>query len=113
MRGASKTEARIQVVIMTYYYRAKKQTTTANRATPSTNAAMIIMFIRISPADSGWRAIASIAEPPILPIPIPAPTAAIPAPIAAPNLPNPKPAAAACNNTVLHNFILRFILNLI
>ena len=34
----------------------------ANKATPSTKAAMIIIFIRISPETSGWRAIASIAE---------------------------------------------------
>ena len=48
---------------------------------------------------SGWRAIASIAEPPILPIPKPAPITARPAPIAAPNLLTPTAAAVACNNT--------------
>ena len=62
-------------------------------------AAAIIMFIRISPDASGWRAMASMAELPILPIPIPAPITAKPAPRAAPNLLTPTPAAAACNNT--------------
>ena len=53
----------------------------------------------MSPDASGWRAIASIAEPPILPIPKPAPITARPAPIAAPNLLTPTAAAVACKNT--------------
>ena len=82
----------------------------ANKATPSTKAAMIIIFIRISPETSGWRAIASIAEPPILPIPKPAPITARPAPIAAPNLLTPTAAAVAssCNNTVYRNITFLF-----
>ncbi len=58
---------------------------TAKKATPSINAADTIMFERMSPLASGWRAIASMALAPILPIPIPAPIAANPAPKAAPN----------------------------
>ncbi len=57
-----------------------KQTITARKATPSISAADTIMFERISPAASGWRAILSIALPPIFPIPKPAPIAANPAP---------------------------------
>ena len=79
----------------------------ANKATPSTKAAMIIIFIRISPETSGWRAIASIAEPPILPIPKPAPITAKPAPSAAPTLLKPTP-AAACHNTVDSNITFLF-----
>jgi hypothetical protein len=58
-------------------------TTTANNATASIKAAAINIAVWIFEAASGWRAIASIAEPPILPIPNPAPIAAKPAPIAA------------------------------
>jgi len=53
---------------------------TAKKATPSIRAADTIMLERISPLASGWRAIASMALAPILPIPIPAPIAANPAP---------------------------------
>ena len=82
------------------------QTITANKATPSTNAAITIMLLRISLVDSGWRAMASIAEEPILPIPIPAPIAAMAAPIQAPNLARPTP-AAACNK-IIPNIVLLF-----
>lgn len=56
---------------------------TENSATPSTKAAATIMFERRSLAISGWRAMASRADPPMSPMPIPAPTAAIPAPMPA------------------------------
>src|SRR5690606_21301224 len=62
---------------------AIKETTTANNATASIKAAAINMAVWNFEAASGWRAIDSIAEPPILPIPNPAPIAAKPAPIAA------------------------------
>src|SRR5687767_12423579 len=58
-------------------------TTTPNRATPSTRAAAISMVVVIFPIASGWRAMASIACPPIWPMPMPAPTTARPAPTAA------------------------------
>jgi hypothetical protein len=55
----------------------------ANKAAkpiPSINAAAISIAVWIFPEASGWRAIASIAEPPILPIPKPAPITINPAP---------------------------------
>jgi hypothetical protein len=60
----------------------------AKNAAPSIKAAETIMFERMSPAASGWRAMASTAPPPIRQIPIPAPIAARPAPIPAPNFAN-------------------------
>src|SRR3569833_626766 len=63
---------------------AKIPAITAKRATPSINAAVRIMFARMSFIASGWRAIDSTAPLPIWPIPIPAPMAAKPAPIAPP-----------------------------
>ncbi|HSO85809.1 MAG TPA: hypothetical protein VLQ91_04610 [Draconibacterium sp.] len=72
----------------------RAQIITAKKATPSIKAAATIMFERMSPTASGWRAIASIALAPMFPMPIPAPIAASPAPIAAPNLPSAAPAVA-------------------
>jgi len=63
----------------------------AKKATPSIKAAATIMFDLMSPAASGWRAIDSIAEVPIFPIPIAAANAANAA---------PKP-AAACDIAML------------
>ena len=63
---------------------------TAKKATPLISAAETIMLERISPPASGWRAIASMALAPILPIPIPAPMAAKLAPRAAPNFAKPS-----------------------
>ncbi len=74
----------------------RNATTTANKATPSIRAAATIMFVKILLITSGCLAIASIACPPMRPIPIPAPIAARPAPTPAPNF--ATPAAAACNN---------------
>src|SRR5215813_2094925 len=74
----------------------------ANKAAPSTNAAVRIMFARISLSDSGWRAIASTAPLPIWPIPIPAPIAARPAPIAPPAL----AIGPAANKTCITSIIL-------
>jgi hypothetical protein len=57
--------------------------TTANNATPSIRAAEMIIAVCILLVASGCLAIASMAEPPIRPIPNPAPIAARPAPTAA------------------------------
>ena len=66
-----------------------KAITAAKRATPSIKADTTIMLMNSLFITSGGRAIASIALPPILPIPIPAPIAAKPAPRPAPNCARP------------------------
>ena len=84
----------------------------AMRATPSIKAAAMIMFIRTLLDSDGCRAMASMADPPMRPIPMPAPKTAIPAPIAAPNLVRPIP-PIACNqmdNNIMFLF-LRVILD--
>lgn len=65
------------------YYDIKIERRMAISAAPSTNAAIRIIAERMSPDASGCLAIASIALPPTIPIPIPAPITARPAPIAA------------------------------
>jgi hypothetical protein len=69
--------------ITLFQSKVMKHTTIANRAAPSISAATIIIDIRISLVDSGWRAIASIALAPIFPIPRLAPITASPAPMGA------------------------------
>ena len=66
----------------------------AKRAAPSTIPAAIIIEVRRLPALSGWRAIASIVDLPILPMPMAAAMAAMAAPRAAPAFPRAAPAAA-------------------
>ena len=89
-----------------------KQTTIAKRHAPSINAEAMIMDIRMSFAASGWRAIASIAEEPILPIPIAAARAAIAAPSAAPKVPMPKFVAAAAKNVNSNIVVEYFVVNI-
>ena len=73
----------LQKGIFNYFAPPSKPITTPKSATPSIKAAAIIIVVVIFPEASGLRAIPSTAEPPILPIPIPAPRTAKPAPIAA------------------------------
>ena len=48
--------------------------TATNSATPSTSAAAMIMAVWIRAVASGWRAMPSVADPPMRPMPMPAPT---------------------------------------
>jgi hypothetical protein len=66
-----------------YYPAMKMERRIAISAAPSTKAAIRIIPDLISPDASGCLAIASIAFPPTIPIPIPAPITANPAPTAA------------------------------
>jgi len=59
-------------------------TTTPNRPTPSMSAAESSMAVKIWPPASGWRAIDSVAELPMLAMPRAAPITTSPAPMAAP-----------------------------
>jgi hypothetical protein len=67
-----------------------RDTTTANSATPSTSAAVRIMFVKMRPPISGWRAVLSLAEAPMRPMPRPAPITARPPTMPAP-MPTPMP----------------------
>lgn len=62
----------------------------ANSVAPSISAAARSIEVRTSPALSGWRAIASIADLPILPIPKAAPNTAMAAARAAIAVPIPE-----------------------
>jgi hypothetical protein len=94
------------------YYRnnTRAHVITAKNDTPSIRAAATIMFDRISPLASGWRAIASIALTPIRLIPIAAPKAVSAAPMAAPAWLIGLTASAACNNTfkIADNIAINF-----
>src|SRR5450631_1070130 len=63
--------------------------TKPNRASASVNAMPRNMVVRTMPADSGWRAMAVMALPTTMPMPIPGPIAAAPYPIPAPTAPRP------------------------
>src|SRR5215216_313068 len=73
--------------------------TATNSATPSTSAAAMIIAVWIRAVASGWRAMPSVAEPPIRPMPMPAPTTASPAARPAPIRPKPLSAPAAAADT--------------
>jgi len=68
----------------------------AKKETPSIRAAATTILPLISPAASGWRAIDSRADVPILPIPQEAPSTMMDDPRAAPILAQAAP-ATACN----------------
>ena len=68
---------------------------------------MMSIAVRMFPADSGWRAIDSIADWPIFPIPQAAARAAIPAPIA-PAI-APQAIVEACNKIAESNIVLLFL----
>src|SRR3954462_7473062 len=71
-----------------YFTARMMQTTSANRVTPSMRAAAMIIEVRMSPAEEGWRAVPSMAAAARRPMPKPAPMTARPAPSAAARYPS-------------------------
>ena len=63
--------------------------TSAKKVKPSIRAAEMIMLVPMRPPASGWRAMPSIAEAPMLPMPRPGPSVTRPVPMA---MPRPRPA---------------------
>src|SRR5579863_1824558 len=71
-----------------HYFETRKSMTSPNSATPSISAAVMIIALLIGPTDSGWRAIDSVALPPIRPMPRPAPS------LRAPSVVRPVPCSS-------------------
>ena len=105
-KNKSKNSQPLNLLFCFYYLKeSNKLITIAKKATPSTNAAATIMFERMSPIASGCLAIASIAFPPICPMPIPAPITATPAPKPAPKCANPALASSKIYNNSIFIYV--------